>query len=125
MLKLNRLSHSDEHFIENALILRELCSLPSGMGWPLVYDPEDNLAKCLQVLQESIEAVKSALSNEAILMELAESVERAEAHNKDESQRLQESSELNSGETHSQAEDRSRSNSVTSFTTEVYNRKAR
>jgi len=45
------------------------------MGWPLVYDPEDNLAKCLQVLQESIEAVKSALSNEAILMELAESVE--------------------------------------------------
>ena len=81
MLKLNKLSFKDDHYINNALILRELCSLPSNMSWPLIYDPEDNLGKCIVILQESIESQKTNLSNEAILMELAENINRVELQN--------------------------------------------
>ncbi len=81
MLKLNKLSFRDDHYIQNALILRELCSLPSSMSWPLVFDPEDNLTKCLIIMQESIEALKTQLSNEAILMDLAENINRTEEQN--------------------------------------------
>jgi len=81
MLKLNKLSFRDDHYIQNALILRELCSLPSSMSWPLVFDPEDNLTKCLVIMQESIEALKTQLSNEAILMDLAENINRTEEQN--------------------------------------------
>ncbi len=81
MLKLNKLSFRDDHYIQNALILRELCSLPSSMSWPLVFDPEDNLTKCLVIMQESIEALKTQLSNEAILMDLAENINRNQEQN--------------------------------------------
>ncbi len=81
MLKLNKLSFRDDHYIQNALILRELCSLPSSMSWPLVFDPEDNLTKCLIIMQESIEGLKTQLSNEAILMDLAENINRNQEQN--------------------------------------------
>jgi len=81
MLKLNKLSFRDDHYIQNALILRELCSLPSSMSWPLVFDPEDNLTKCLIIMQESIEGLKTQMSNEAILMDLAENINRNQEQN--------------------------------------------
>jgi len=81
MLKLNKLSFRDDHYIQNALILREVCSLPSCMSWPLVFDPEDNLTRCLIIMQESIESFKTQLSNEAILMNLAENMNRTQEQN--------------------------------------------
>lgn len=85
------------------------------MSWPLVYDPEDNLGKCIVVLQESIESLKTYLSNEAVLMDLAESVDRAERQNKQD-RTLVESSEYASND---YSQQRSRSNSVTSIATDV------
>lgn len=83
MLKLNKLSFKDDHYISNALIFRELCSLPSNMSWPMVFDPEDNLGKCVVILQESIERMKTNFSNEAILMDLAENINRAQMQNEE------------------------------------------
>lgn len=83
MLKLNKISHKDDHYINNALILRELCSLPSNMNWPLVFDPEDNLSKCLLILQESIDTLKTNLSNEILLAELAENMNREQNYNQE------------------------------------------
>ena len=77
------ISHKDDLFIKNALILRELCSLPSNMSWPLVFDPEDNLSKCLLILQESIDAMKVNLSNEILLTELAENMDREQNFNQE------------------------------------------
>ncbi len=56
---LNKLSLKDDYFIQNALILHEICSLPSQMSWPLIYDPEDNALKIITLMQESIENLKS------------------------------------------------------------------
>ena len=45
VIQLNRLAQKDKHFINNALLLREFCVLPSLMNWPIVFDPENKLIK--------------------------------------------------------------------------------
>ena len=78
MLQLNKLSFRDEHFIESCLILRELCSLPTQMNWPLVYDPENQLTKVMSVLQESIDSLKTSLNTEVNVFNMGEMTESAE-----------------------------------------------
>ena len=47
----------DEHSLDNALLVHELCSLPIAYNWPLIFDPEsDELVKLIGLLQESIDA---------------------------------------------------------------------
>ena len=66
IIQLNKLGLKDEHFLNNALILREHCSLPSSIAWPLVYDPENVTLKVLTLLQESIDTLKNNLNIEFI-----------------------------------------------------------
>ena len=54
LIQLNKFSHKDECFIENALILREICALPSLMSWPLVYDPENVVIQTIALIQVDI-----------------------------------------------------------------------
>ena len=66
IIQLNKIGLKDDHFLTNALILREHCSLPSSIAWPLVYDPENVTLKVLTLLQESIDALKNNLNIEFI-----------------------------------------------------------
>ncbi len=66
IIQLNKLGLKDEHFLTNALILREHCSLPSTIAWPLIYDPENVTIKVLTLLQESIDTLKNNLNIEFI-----------------------------------------------------------
>lgn len=45
IVQLNKLAAKDNHFINNALLLREYCVLPAVMNWPVVFDPENNIIK--------------------------------------------------------------------------------
>lgn len=68
VLYLNKLSMKDDHFITNALILRELCSVPAKFNsWLLIYDPENITLGLISALQESIDQVKMSLNSEYLL----------------------------------------------------------
>ncbi|CAF0731757.1 unnamed protein product, partial [Brachionus calyciflorus] len=66
IVQLNKLGLKDEHFIHNALILREFCSLPTTMSWPLIFDPENYSLRINCLLQESIDSLKNTLNAEFI-----------------------------------------------------------
>ena len=66
MMQINKIGLKDDFFINNALILREHCSMPSTMSWPLIYDPENLSLKVLAILQESIDTLKNNINNEFV-----------------------------------------------------------
>ena len=66
MIQLNKLGLKDEYFIKNALILREYCSLPNTLCWPLIFDPDNIALKVICLLQESIDSLKNNLVNDYV-----------------------------------------------------------
>lgn len=69
MIQINKLALRDDHFVNNALLLREMCALPGTINWPLIYDPENYALKVLSLMQESIDDLKSNLVSEYVASE--------------------------------------------------------
>ncbi len=66
LVQLNKIGLKDKYFIENALLLREYCSLPSTSCWPLVYDPDNIAIHVITLMQDSIDQLKGNLLHESI-----------------------------------------------------------
>jgi len=66
LVQLNKLGLKDKYFVENALLLREFCSLPSTSSWPLVYDPDNIAINVITLMQDSIDQLKGNLMHESI-----------------------------------------------------------
>lgn len=66
LIQLNKIGLKDEHFVDNALILRELCALPSTMSWPLIFDSHNVSIKVMGLVQESVDYLKNSLNTDYI-----------------------------------------------------------